>query len=306
MYIRHALVGVGEASFGIFAPAVLSDFYDERSRNRILSIFYLAIPVGAAIGYTTGGVLGSSHGWRTPFFVCAIPGLIVAALYWIFGREPQRGASDRVKATAGRSTVSGLFTNPAFLTATFGLAMLTFAMGGISNWIPEFLHNPIGLSVAKASQLAGASTVLDGILGTAIGGWIAQRWLRTNHRALYLLSFWSVALTLPFGVLLFFGPARWAVPALFAAEFFLFLNTGPLNTAIVNAVSAPVRATAVSVNLFCIHFFGDTFSPQIIGHIADHSTLRLGLGSTLIFLVFSCIFLLVGSRFAPPLDGVSG
>ena len=143
--------------------------------------------------------------------------------------------------------------------------MLTFAMGGISNWIPEFLHNPIGLSVAKASQLAGASTVIDGILGTAIGGWIAQRWLRTNHRALYLLSFWSVALTLPFGILLFFGPSRWAVPALFAAEFFLFLNTGPLNTAIVNSVSAPVRATAVSVNLFCIHFFGDTFSPQIIG-----------------------------------------
>jgi hypothetical protein len=63
----------------------------------------------------------------------------------------------------------------------------------------------------------------------------------------------------------------WAVPALFLAEFFLFLNTGPLNTAIVNSVSAPVRATAISINLFCIHFFGDTFSPQIIGAISDHS-----------------------------------
>ena len=208
---------------------------------------------------------------------------------------------DHIKPTTDRATFAGLFRNPAFLTATFGLAMLTFAMGGISNWIPEFLHNPIGLSVAKASQLAGASTVIDGILGTAIGGWIAQRWLRTNHRALYLLSFWSVALTLPFGILLFFGPGRWAIPALFAAEFFLFLNTGPLNTAIVNSVSAPVRATAVSVNLFCIHFFGDTFSPQIIGKIADHSTLRIGLGSTLIFLVLSCIILLIGSRFAPSL-----
>jgi len=150
--------------------------------------------------------------------------------------------------------------------------------------------------------LAGASTVIDGILGTAVGGWIAQRWLRTNHCALYLVSFWSVALTLPFGLLLFFGPDRWAVPALFAAEFFLFLNTGPLNAAIVNSVSAPVRATAVSVNLFCIHFFGDTFSPQIIGCISDHTNPRIGLGSTLIFLVLSCIILLAGSRFAPPLN----
>jgi 7-cyano-7-deazaguanine reductase len=55
LYIRHALVGVGEATFGIFAPAVLADFYPERDRNRILSIFYLAIPVGAALGYLAGG-----------------------------------------------------------------------------------------------------------------------------------------------------------------------------------------------------------------------------------------------------------
>ena len=302
LYFRHAIVGIGEASFGIFAPAVIADFYPERDRNRILSIFYVAIPVGAALGYMAGGQMGSAWGWRQPFFICAIPGLIVAALYGVFGREPARGAQDHIKPTTDRATFSGLFRNPAFLTATFGLAMLTFAMGGISNWVPEFLHDSIGLSVAKASQVAGASTVIDGILGTAIGGWIAQRWLRTNHRALYLLSFWSVALTLPFGILLFFGPGRWAIPALFAAEFFLFLNTGPLNTAIVNSVSAPVRATAVSVNLFCIHFFGDTFSPQIIGKIADHSTLRIGLGATLIFLVLSCTILLVGSRFAPLLD----
>ena len=304
LYLRHAIVGIGEASFGIFAPAVIADFYPERDRNRILSIFYVAIPVGAALGYMAGGQMGSTWGWRQPFFICAIPGLIVAVLYGFFGHEPVRGAQDHIKPTTDRATFAGLFRNPAFLTATFGLATLTFAMGGISNWVPEFLHNPIGLSVAKASQVAGASTVIDGILGTAIGGWIAQRWLRTNHRALYLLSFWSVALTLPFGILLFFGPARWTIPALFLAEFFLFLNTGPLNTAIVNSVSAPVRATAVSVNLFCIHFFGDTFSPQIIGRIADHSNLRIGLGATLIFLVLSCIILLVGSRFAPQLEDI--
>jgi len=301
LYIRHAIVGIGEASFGIFAPAVIADFYPEQDRNRILSIFYVAIPVGAALGYMAGGSMGTAWGWRQPFLICAVPGLIVAALYGFFGHEPRRGAEDHLRATPDRATFFGLFRNPGFLTATFGLAALTFAMGGISNWMPDFLHNPIGLSVAKASQIAGASTVIDGILGTAVGGWIAQRWLRTNHRAFYLLSFWSVGLTLPFGILLFFGPSRWAVPALLAAEFFLFLNTGPLNAAIVNSVSAPVRATAVSVNLFCIHFFGDTFSPQIIGAIADRRGLRIGLGATLISLVISCVILLAGSRFAPRL-----
>jgi MFS family permease len=302
LYIRHALVGVGEATFTIFAPAVLSDFYPERDRNRILSIFYLAIPVGAALGVLAGGELGSLWGWRAPFFYCAIPGLVVAALYGWLGREPERGASDHIKAAPDRATFLGLFRNPAFLTSTFGLATLTFAMGGISNWIAEFLRRNGSLSVSSSSQIVGVITVVDGIAGTMIGGWIAQRWLRTNHRALYLLSFWSVVLTIPFGALVFFGPRATAVPALFAAEFFLFLNTGPLNTAIVNSVSAPVRATAISLNLFFIHFFGDTFSPQIIGAISDHAkSLSIGLGATLVSLVFSAIILWFGSRFAPRL-----
>jgi MFS family permease len=302
LFIRHALVGVGEATFGIFAPAVLADFYPERDRNRILSIFYTAIPVGAALGYAAGGQLGTLWGWRAPFFICAIPGLIIAALYGWLGREPERGASDHVKATVSRSTFLGLFSNGAFLTATFGLAALTFAMGGISNWVPEFLRRYSGLSMGASSLVVGAITVVDGIAGTLVGGWLAQRWLRTNDRALYLLSFWSVALTLPCGVLLFFGPAAWAVPVLLVTEFFLFLNTGPLNAAIVNSVSAPVRATAISLNLFCIHCFGDTFSPTIIGAISDRSNLRLALGATLIFLVISAVILRAGARFAPRLD----
>jgi MFS transporter, Spinster family, sphingosine-1-phosphate transporter len=302
LFARQALVGIGEATFGIFAPAVLADFYPERERNRILSVFYVAIPVGAALGYLAGGEIGSAWGWRTPFLVCALPGFLAAALYVWMGREPERGSTDHIGPTLNRNTFFGLFTNPAFLTATFGLATLTFAMGGISWWVPEFLRREAGLSVGNASLTVGAATVIDGIVGTLVGGWLAQRWLRTNHRALYLVSAWSVALTLPCGVLLFFGPHAWAVPALVAAEFFLFLNTGPLNTAIVNSVNAPVRATAISVNLFCIHAFGDTFSPTIIGAISDRSNLSIGLGATLVFLLFSCAILFLGARFAPVLE----
>jgi MFS transporter, Spinster family, sphingosine-1-phosphate transporter len=302
LFVRHALVGVGEATFGIFAPAVLADFYPERDRNRILSIFYLAIPVGAALGYLAAGQMGPRWGWRAPFFICGVPGLFIAALYgWLAG-EPKRGASDHVRLTANRATVRGLFVNPAFLTATFGLATLTFAMGGISAWMPTYLERFAGMSLGNAGLTVGAITVVDGIAATLVGGWIAQRWLRTNDRALYLLSFWSVALTLPCGMVVFFGPKAWAIPALLVTEFFLFLNTGPLNAALVNSVSAPVRATAISLNLFCIHAFGDTFSPTIIGAISDRSNLRTGLGVTLIFLVISAAILLLGSRFAPSLD----
>jgi MFS transporter, Spinster family, sphingosine-1-phosphate transporter len=313
LYSRRALVGIGEATFGIYGPAVLSDFYPEQERNRILSIFYLAIPVGAALGYLAGGELGSLWGWRAPYLICAVPGLAIAALYGVWGREPERGAQDRSLAPRVRlnslKAVSdfvkqrlALFKNPAFLTATFGLAQITFALGGIAAWVPTYLHRVNGLSVGNASLVVSAITVIDGIGGTIAGGWIAHRWQRTEPRALYLLSFWSVVLTIPFGVLVFFGPHAITIPALFLAEFCIFLNNGPINAAIVNSVDGAVRATAISLNLFCIHAFGDTFSPQIIGAISDRSNLSIGLGATLVSLFIAGAILWYGARFATPLQ----
>jgi MFS transporter, Spinster family, sphingosine-1-phosphate transporter len=312
LYFRHALVGVGEATFTIFAPAVLSDFFPPRERNRILSIFYLAIPVGAALGYLIGGQLGERFGWRTPFFVGAIPGLLVAAAYGLFATEPVRGASEDAgellrRPSGGEMLANfvGLFRNPAYLFATLGMAMLVFAMGGISTWMPTFLHRFAGMGVGKAGTILGAITVVDGLAGTAVGGWVAQRWLRRDHRALYLVSAWSMIATLPLAALVFFGPVRWAVPALFAAEFFLFLNTGPLNAAICNSVSSGVRSSAIALNLFLIHMLGDTFSPQIIGAVSGVSNLRTGLGLTLVTLILSGVLLFFGARFAPRLEEVT-
>jgi MFS family permease len=309
LYFRHALVGVGEATFGIFAPSVLSDFFPARDRNRILSFFYLAIPVGAALGYLVGGQLGTHYGWRTPFLVGAIPGLLIAAAYGLWATEPARGGTEANPEPAHKPTASelfanflGLFRNPGYMCATLGMAMLVFTMGGISTWMPTFLHRFSGMGVGKAGTVLGAITVVDGVAGTWIGGWLAQRWLRTDRRALYLLSAWSVILTLPLAALVFFGPPAWAIPALFAAEFFLFLNTGPLNAAIVNSVSSAVRSSAIALNLFLIHMLGDSFSPQIIGKISDRSSLRAGLGLTLATLVVSGILLFTGARFAPALE----
>lgn len=302
LYLRHAIVGIGEASFGIFAPALLADFWPEEERNRILTIFYLALPVGAALGYILGGTLGSAYGWRTPFYLCALPGIALAAAVLFWMREPQRGASEHLPATPARATVAGLLRNRAYWTATLGMAMMVFSMGGISVWMPTFLYRTGCYSLPAANQLLGVITVVTGIAGTWFGGWLAQRWLRHNAAALYLLSAWSVLLAIPAGVLTFFGPRAGMVAALAAAEFLLFLNTGPLNAAIVNSVSAPVRSTAIAIELFAIHALGDAPSPRLIGWVSDHSSLPMGLALTLVAMLLSGTFLLVGARYAPPLE----
>jgi MFS transporter, Spinster family, sphingosine-1-phosphate transporter len=301
LYFRHAVVGIGEATFSIFAPALLADFYPEIDRNRVLTIFYTAIPVGAALGYLTGGMLGPRYGWRAPFFIAALPGVVIALMFWFFVREPERGSADSLAPQINRTTFLGIFRNPAYWAATLGMAMMVFSMGGISVWLPTFFNRYGGYSLQVSNQMIGAITVVDGIVGTWLGGWLAQRWLKKDHRALYLLSAASAALTIPFAAFAFFGPRGFLLPATFLAEFFLFLNTGPLNTAIVNSIAASIRSTAIAINLFMIHSLGDAFSPKLIGRVSDHSSLRMGLGITLISLILSASILLLGSRYAPPL-----
>ena len=302
LLIRHAIVGIGEATFSIYAPALLADFYPEQDRNRILSIFYATIPVGGALGYITGGVLGQHFGWRMPFFIAALPGVLIALGFWFFVQEPERGSADTLTPSFERAQFFGLFRNPAFWTATLGLAMWTFTVGGISTFLPTFFVRFAHMTVAKAGTITGALTVVDGLLGTIVGGWLGQIWLRRNHRALYLVSAWGSILAIPAAAVVFFGPSSTFIPAAFVAEFFLFLGTGPLNAAIVNSVAAPIRATAISVNLFVIHILGDAISPTLIGKISDATNLRIGLGATLITLVLSGIILFVGTAFAPELS----
>ena len=305
LLLRHAILGIGEASLGIYAPALLADFYPEDQRNRILTIFYTAIPVGAALGYLIGEIVGSKFGWRMPFYVSAVPGLLIAVLILFLMKEPARGSTDtseEAKAEPKTRGVRGflrsvahLATNPRYLLATFGMAMVTFSLGGISAWMPSFLERS-GFSANSVGITLGAITAGGGLGGTAVGGWLAQRWLRTNPNALFLVSAWSALLTVPPAVLCFFGPRSTMLPSLAVAMFLIFLGTGPLNAAIINAVPAAVRSSAIAIELLCIHLFGDTPSPKLIGIVSDHSSLGKGLGLTLITMLIAAVLLFVGAR----------
>jgi sugar phosphate permease len=220
-------------------------------------------------------------------------------------RARARGPSAPYAPRPPPATLAGLTHNAAYWTATLGMAMMVFTLGGISVWMPTFLYRYGHYSLAAASQILGAITVVDGILGTWLGGWIAQRWLRRNEAALYLLSAWSMLLAAPFAVLVFYGPRATMVPCLAVAEFMLFLNTGPLNAAIVNAVDAPIRSTAIAIELFIIHALGDAPSPRIIGWVSDRSSLREGLAITLITLLLSSILIFAGAKYAPEIDAAA-
>jgi predicted MFS family arabinose efflux permease len=298
LLIRHTLVGIGEATFVTIAPTFVADLFPEEKRGRILGVFYLAIPVGSAAGYLLGGNLAPHYGWRFPFYVAAAPGFLMA-LAVLFLKEPKRGQFDSLKETPERATILGLSRNPAFLTATLGMAAMTFSLGGIQVWMPQFLYSERHYSLESANFMFGIIIVADGILAALAGGWLGDYLLRRMKSSYYLISAASMLLGVPFMIVALFVRGRVMVPAIAVAAFFLLFNTAPLNAAVINSVGAHIRATAIAVNIFIIHILGDVPSPTMMGWVADKRSLQAAFVLPVIAMVVSSAILFYGMKFAP-------
>ena len=298
LLIRHTLVGVGEATFVTIAPTFVADLFSEDKRGRILGVFYLALPVGSAAGYLLGGSLATQHGWRFPFYIAAAPGFLVA-LAVMFLREPKRGQFDTLKETPERATVLGLVRNPAFLTATLGMAAMTYSLGGIQVWMPQFLYSERHYSLKDANFLFGIIIVGDGILAALAGGWLGDYLLPRMKSSYYMVSAASMLLGVPVMTVALFVKGPLMIPAIACAAFFLLLNTSPLNAAVINSVGAHIRATALAVNIFIIHILGDVPSPTMMGWVADHRSLQMAFVLPIIAMVISSAILFYGMKFAP-------
>jgi len=302
LLFRHAIVGIGEASYATIAPTLIADLFPVERRGRMLAIFYLGLPFGTAAGFFIGGILGPHFGWRIPFMVVALPGFVLALLMLLL-REPPRGQTEIDDTSPIRSTVPGLLKNGAFITATLGMAMYTFAIGGLQQWIVPFLERVRKVPLAQADHAFGAMAAFNGIVATLIGGWAADRLLKRYNGAYYTFSGITMLISVPLMVLTIYIAGRPLYPLMFVTLFFVLLGTAPSNAALVNAVSPRIRATALAVNLFVIHLLGDASSPWIIGKISDiSSSLQIGFWAAFLAAALSGIIYLYGARFAPRLQ----
>ena len=275
----RAAVGIGEAAYATIAPSLLADFFEKRTRGRAFAIFNMAIPVGAALGYIVGGVVRQHYGWHAAFYVAGVPGVLLAI--WILRiPDPPRGVKDEEggKADGARSGSWSVYLRllrvPTYALTVLGYAAYTFALGGLAYWMPTFLERVRAIPAEQASAGFGAIVVITGFLGTFVGGWLGDYWLRYSRQAYLWMSGWSALLAVPaVWLALSAGAPSVFYPALVAAELFLFMSTGPINTAIVNVVNPLERASAVALSVFAIHLLGDVPSPYIIGKLSDLSSL---------------------------------
>jgi MFS family permease len=271
LLITRLFVGVGEAGYGPSAPTIISDLYPVSRRGSVLAWFYAAIPVGSALGYVIGGSIAHRFGWRAAFYAVVPPGLLLG-VFCFFMKDPPRGQNDEGVDTAShKATVADymvLLKTPSYVLDTLGMAAMTFAIGGISFWIPKYFvdHRQAG-DLGSVNSTFGAIVVVAGLLATLAGGWVGDRLRSRFPGSYFLVSGAGIILACPFVIAMLHAPFPWAWVLLAIAVFWLFFNTGPSNAILANVTHPSVRATAFALNICVIHVLGDAVSPPLLGKI---------------------------------------
>jgi MFS family permease len=285
LLITRLFVGIGEGGYGPAAPTIIADLFPVLRRGRALSYFYAAIPVGSALGYAIGGFVSVRWGWQTAFFVVAPPGLLLGLACFLL-RDPRDRTVKKEKRRARLQDYIGLARIRSYVLNTLAMTALTFAIGGLSFWVPGYLEYR-GLP-PSSRIIFGGITVVAGLTATLLGGIAGDRLRGRFGGSYFLVSGIGILIAFPFSAAMLFTPFPFAWPLMFIAIFFLFFNTGPSNTALANVTPPEVRATAFATNIFIIHALGDALAPWLIGTVADRTNMNVA------FLLVSATMLLAG------------
>jgi MFS family permease len=285
LIVARMFVGVGEAAYATLAPTIIDDLTPPDRKNRALAIFYLAIPLGSALGYMIGGTLDKHWGWRSAFFIVGGPGLVIAMTCLLIVEPQRKLAAAKAKISESLRTLARI---PLYRRAVLGYCAYTAAIGAFSFWAPEFLiyRFPKQLDVQSANFWFGLITVVSGVLGTILGGQWADRRQRgivvpadaphdhrENRRGINeLLRVCAIGMIFatPLTAVVFFMPTPAGFFAVaFLAEIGLFLSTSPVNAVGLRAVPVELRASAMAAMIFAIHLFGDLWSQPALGALQD-------------------------------------
>jgi predicted MFS family arabinose efflux permease len=253
--------------------------------------------VGSALGYVFGGLINEHLGWRWAFYLIAPPGLLLGLLCF-FQRDPRaRGITRPERQRASLNDYVALFRTPSYVLNCAAQTAMTFAIGGIGFWVAAYLK--FRGQPPSATKFFGVIIVVAGLVSTLLGGWLGDRLRRRYAGSYFLISGLGMIVAFPLFVMMLFTPFPAAWFLMFAAVFFIFLNTGPSNTALANVAPPKVRATAFALNILVIHALGDAAAFPTIGFIAGHTNMNVAFLFVSVIMLVAAIAWLMGVKYLP-------
>ncbi|SEM40315.1 spinster family MFS transporter [Rhodococcus maanshanensis] len=274
-------VGVGEASFTPAANSMIGDMYPAERRSRALGVFMLGLPVGLMLAYFTVGKITEAFGsWRAPFFVAAVPGVLLALVMFRM-RDPERGGSEHTAAGGGSvltddapitRPIRGLLSIPTLRWLILAGLTFNFAAYAVNSFVVPLLMRQYELKLTPAAAVTGIIVGLTGLIGLLAGARLADRASTKSPNARLTIGVVSCAVAAPLTALALMqnGGSVVAFTALFAAGWLLaygfYISVYP---AIHDVVVPRLRATATALFFAAMYLLGGFSGPVVVGAISD-------------------------------------
>ncbi|SDK08359.1 spinster family MFS transporter [Pseudomonas indica] len=268
-------VGVGEASYAPAANSLIGDLFPAHRRARAMGIFMLGLPLGLLLAYfTIGAMVKAFDSWRAPFFIAAVPGLVLA-LFMFFIKEPQRGAAEAVKSatTPVDKPVRKVLAIRTFWWLVIAGLTFNFATYACNSFMVPMLQRYFLLSLQQAALATGVIVGVTGLVGLTLGGWVADRLHLKNERGRLLFGAFSMFVaSVATGFALFSGRIEiglfvtvFSIGWLFSYNFYTCVYTS-----IQDVVEPRLRATAMALFFAGLYLLGGGLGPVVVGLLSDH------------------------------------
>jgi MFS family permease len=314
LFLSRSVLGVGEAGYAPASASLIGDLFPKSQRGRLLSIWSASNLIGTALGMVAGGLVAQYFGWRWVFYIVGLPGLLVAFVIW-HTVEPKRGAFDHDDAgnletsTHDISTGHGSLGKDLFRVAkqlahipTYWVLIAAFIcsffiMGAALAWMPTYFQRCFDLTEGQAGALNGGVLAGSSIVGTLVGGWLADFLQTRMSQGRMLVSAIAFLVGAPLTWLaLSMSELSYFIAIFVVAIICLSMCLGPTQAIIQDITPPDIRSTAIGLTMLAGHLLGDASSPLLIGILSDHfqslgSDQSQSLGLALTATAPTCLFL---------------
>ena len=297
------VIGIGEAGYAPGGTAMIAGLYPEEKRSRIMGLWNMSIPLGSAVGIALGGIIATHWGWRHAFGLVALPGLIVAILFFFVKdyktvelTKTVKETSAKVKMKTGEIAREFLHT-PSLILTYFGFAAMVFVTSSLMTWLPSFLNRTYNIPIDQAGMKVGAIMMMA-IVGAPLGGFLADMWMKKHKNARLLLSTLAAIIS----AAIFYV----ALVSFTGSTQYIFLLAGgltvmtfvPAAAAVTQDVVHPgLRAISYALCVIVQNLLGASVGPVFIGSMSDKYGIATAVTMLPLFLVAAAGLFFIGSLF---------
>jgi MFS transporter, Spinster family, sphingosine-1-phosphate transporter len=268
LFFCRVLVGVGEATFAPCAASLVADMFAPTRRATINAAFFAGLPVGGGLALLIGGVL-APHGWRTTFFICSAPGVLIALLIAL-QREPPRGANHTVALEAIGPTLRKLVRMPGLLIMMLGYGTFIIAAQSLQVWMPSFFSQVHHLSLPQVGRLTGLINFFAGVPGVLGAGWLSDRLRRRGPGGRMRFTALLSLAAAPLWIWMLNTRTLDVALVIYAVLTTISLGfLGPSSADVQDRVGPNQRGIAAALSIFCGNLLGSVIGPPIIGKLSD-------------------------------------